>query len=196
MSHRHKVDRWLMVLTTKEASYIIVLGIVISVLPISSTHTANCQAQPWKSDRPMSSLTPIVWIALFHKVGWIKTLRCKRHYSETNHWKSIMWIWMLPCNYWVDNECFDLSDVSVNRLSTFLSLTHFTMRRLHCRILSKWWYWSALYAIWQMPCLLPQFKNQYPRNLNGFSKSVSLDHGSSRELSGDIHFPSIYWLPF
>jgi len=37
MSHRHKVDRWLMVLTTKEASYIIVLGIVISVLPISST---------------------------------------------------------------------------------------------------------------------------------------------------------------
>jgi len=36
MSQRHKVDRWLMVLTTKEASYIIVLGIVISVLPISS----------------------------------------------------------------------------------------------------------------------------------------------------------------
>jgi len=31
------VDRWLMVLTTKQASYIIVLGIVISVLQISST---------------------------------------------------------------------------------------------------------------------------------------------------------------
>jgi len=37
MSHRHKVDPWLMALTTKKASYIIVLGIVISVLPISST---------------------------------------------------------------------------------------------------------------------------------------------------------------
>jgi len=37
MSYRHEVDRWLMVLTTKEASYIIVLGIVISVLPITST---------------------------------------------------------------------------------------------------------------------------------------------------------------
>jgi len=37
MSHRHMVDRWLMVLTTKEASYIIVLGIVISILAISST---------------------------------------------------------------------------------------------------------------------------------------------------------------
>jgi hypothetical protein len=37
MSHWHKVDRWIMVLTTKQASYIIVLGIVISVLPLSST---------------------------------------------------------------------------------------------------------------------------------------------------------------
>jgi len=37
MSHEHKVDQWLMVLTTKEASYIIVLPIVISILQISST---------------------------------------------------------------------------------------------------------------------------------------------------------------
>jgi len=37
MSLRHKVGRWLLALTTKQASYIIVLGIVISLLPINST---------------------------------------------------------------------------------------------------------------------------------------------------------------
>jgi hypothetical protein len=37
MSHRHMVDRSPMVLPSTEASYIVVLGIVISVLPISST---------------------------------------------------------------------------------------------------------------------------------------------------------------
>jgi len=37
MSHRHKVDCWLMALATNKASYIIVLGIVISILPITST---------------------------------------------------------------------------------------------------------------------------------------------------------------
>jgi len=39
-----------MVLTTKEASYIIVLGIVISVLPISST--AQISFGKKKEDRP------------------------------------------------------------------------------------------------------------------------------------------------
>jgi len=42
MSDWHKVDQSLVALTTKEPSYIIVLGIVISILPISSTgFTAN-----------------------------------------------------------------------------------------------------------------------------------------------------------
>jgi len=36
-THRDKVNRWLMTLTTKEESYIIVLGTVISVLPLSTT---------------------------------------------------------------------------------------------------------------------------------------------------------------
>ena len=43
MLYWQKVDQWLMALTTHEASYIIVLGIVISVLPISSTiFTHDC----------------------------------------------------------------------------------------------------------------------------------------------------------
>lgn len=41
MSHRHKNNQWIMVQTTKKVSYIIILGIVISVLSISSILLQN-----------------------------------------------------------------------------------------------------------------------------------------------------------
>jgi len=63
MSHRHKVDRWLMAVTTNEASYIIVLGIVTSVLPISSTDMApeclytEMHTADWRCETQVSSYT-------------------------------------------------------------------------------------------------------------------------------------------
>jgi len=45
LSHRHKVDQWLMVLTTNEASYIIVPGRLISILPINSTGLRNQESE-------------------------------------------------------------------------------------------------------------------------------------------------------
>jgi hypothetical protein len=60
-----------MVLTTKEASYIIVLGIVISVLPISSTWDAY--------------MLPIVGeVGKLRKAGQTSDILIRRHrYEET-----------------------------------------------------------------------------------------------------------------
>jgi len=53
-----------MVLTTKEASYIIVLGIVISVLPISSTAT-------WSQPDSENDCQPSVYNFLLRILGYV-----------------------------------------------------------------------------------------------------------------------------
>jgi len=79
MSHWHRVYRWIMALTRREASNIIVLGIVISVLPISSTitwfnetvcHFNIHSVQNWNSCKiSMMSMT-MVHSSCIVKRGW------------------------------------------------------------------------------------------------------------------------------
>jgi len=78
MSHWHKVDPWLMALTTKDARYIIVLGIVISVLPISSTaQTQTC----WVG----------IWILLASATTHFGHQKASHYISLSHPWSMIEW---------------------------------------------------------------------------------------------------------
>jgi len=81
---------------------------------------------------------------------------------------SIMSIWFVAYNYSMDEGCFDVINVIVNRASTIFSLTHWALKRLHCHILPKWIYWSTLLRKWKMTCLLPHPENERPLSLNEF----------------------------
>ena len=57
-----------MVLTTKEASYIIVLGIVISILPISSTVFAAIPVLCTIAESPLESLLENLFESLLESI--------------------------------------------------------------------------------------------------------------------------------
>jgi len=65
MSHRHTVDQWRMALTTRQARYIIVLAIVISVVPINSTLRLNgCLVRSIQhSNQKSRGANETVWIS-------------------------------------------------------------------------------------------------------------------------------------
>jgi len=79
-----------------------------------------------------------------------------------------MRIWFVAYNSWVYKGCFDVINVSVTRVSTILSLTHSAINGLHCHILPKWMYKSALSWKKQMTCTLPHPINEHQRSVNDF----------------------------
>jgi len=84
------------------------------------------------------------------------------------YWMSIMCIWLVGYNYWLYKGCFDVINVSVNRVSTILSLTHSAINGLHCHILPKRMYTSALLRQRQMTRSLPYPKNEGQQSVNNF----------------------------
>ena len=96
MSHRHQVDRWLMALTTKEASYIIVLGIVISVLPTSTTllqdgyHIRFKQKHYTKEKRRQSNSVDLLKTNVPNQFTFRRHSRChfRFRYDSRNHFRA------------------------------------------------------------------------------------------------------------
>ena len=84
------------------------------------------------------------------------------------YWMSVMSIWFVAYNYWVYKGCFDVINVSVNRVSTIFSLIHWAIDGLHCHILRKWQYWSVFLRKRQMTCSLAHPKNECQRSINDF----------------------------
>ena len=87
--------------------------------------------------------------------------------------------------------CFDVINVSVNRVETILSLTHSAINRLHCHILPKRMYKSALLRKQQMTSSLPHPKNERQQSVNNLSHcimkhpvgcAVTLSHNQSISL--------------
>jgi hypothetical protein len=76
------------------------------------------------------------------------------------YWVSIMCIWFVAYNDWVYNGCFTVITVSVNSVSTILSLTQSAINGLHCHILSKQRYRLAWLRQKQMTPSLPHPKNE------------------------------------
>jgi len=79
-----------------------------------------------------------------------------------------MSIWFVEFNYWVYKGCFDVIHVSVNRVWPILSLTHSAINRLHCHILPKQMYRSALLRKRSMRRSLPHPNNECQRSVNDF----------------------------
>jgi len=77
-------------------------------------------------------------------------------------------IWFVAYNSRVYKGCFDVINVSVNRVSTIFSLTHLAINGLHCDILPKWIYKSALLRKKQMTRSLPHPKNKLQQCVNNF----------------------------
>jgi len=85
---------------------------------------------------------------------------------------SRLCLWFVPYNYGVYKGCFKVINVSVNRVSTILSLTHSAINGLHCHILWKWMYKSALLPKKQMTCSLPHSKNENQWRVKDFWNCV------------------------
>ena len=64
--------------------------------------------------------------------------------------------------------CFNVINVSVNRVSTISSLTHSAINGLYCHILPKRMYKSALLRKKQMTRMLAHPKNKRQRSVNHF----------------------------
>jgi hypothetical protein len=79
---------------------------------------------------------------------------------------SIMSIWFVTYDYWVYKGCFDVINMSVNRVSTIFSLTHWPIKGLHCYILPKRMYRSVLLRNRQITRSLPHPNNERPWNVN------------------------------
>jgi len=79
---------------------------------------------------------------------------------------SKMCIWFVAYNYWVYKGCFNVINVSVNRVSTILNLTHSAINGLHFPILPKHMYRLALLRKKQLICLLPHPKNERQQSIN------------------------------
>ena len=62
--------------------------------------------------------------------------------------------------------------VSVNRLSTIISLTHSAINRLHCHFLPKRMYMSALLRKNQMTRQLPHPTNECQRSINDIRQCI------------------------
>jgi len=77
-----------------------------------------------------------------------------------------MRIWLVAYNYWVYKGCFDVINVSVNRVSTILSHTDSAINGLHCLIGPKWMYKSVLLRKKQMTRSLPHPKNEHHQSVN------------------------------
>jgi hypothetical protein len=58
---------------------------------------------------------------------------------------SRMCISFAAYNHTVYKGCFDVINLSVNRVSTIFCLTHSAIKGLHCHIIQKWMAWLALY---------------------------------------------------
>ena len=78
---------------------------------------------------------------------------------------SKLCIWFVAYNYWVYKGCFNVISVSINRVTTILSLTHLAINGLHCHTLPKQMYKSALLRKKQMPRLWPHPKNNRQRSV-------------------------------
>jgi len=81
-------------------------------------------------------------------------------------------IWFVAYNSWVYKGCFDVINVSVNRVSKILSLTHSAINGLHCHILPKWMSKLALLQKKQMTRSLPHPKDEPQRSINDFCHCV------------------------
>jgi hypothetical protein len=81
---------------------------------------------------------------------------------------SVMSIWFVAFNCWVNKDSFNVITVSINRVSTILSPAHSVINELHCHILPKWMYWSAFWRKRQMTRSLPHPKNQGQWSINDF----------------------------
>jgi len=79
-----------------------------------------------------------------------------------------MCIWFVAYNYCGYKDCFDVINVSINRVSTILSLTHSAINGLHCPILPKRVYRSALLWKKQLTRSLHHPKNERQRSINNF----------------------------
>jgi len=79
-----------------------------------------------------------------------------------------MRIWFVAYNSAVYKGCVDVINVSVDRVSMILSLTHLAINGLHCHILPKWMYKSALLRKKQMTRSLPSPKNERQHSVNDF----------------------------
>jgi len=132
-------------------------------------HAANCQPRALECNRTMQFLTQIPWIAVDQKLRGNRTPGCKQQYIQTQYWMSILCIWLVAYNHWVYKGCFDVINVSVNRVSKIVSLTHSAIKRPHCHILAKWMYWLLLYGKRQITSSLPYPKIECQRNVNGAS---------------------------
>jgi hypothetical protein len=81
---------------------------------------------------------------------------------------SKLCIWFVAYNYSVYKGCFTVINVSVNRVSTILSLTHLANNGLHCHIRPK--RMDNLAYLWkkQISCSLPHPKNERQWSINDF----------------------------
>jgi len=79
-----------------------------------------------------------------------------------------MSIWLVAYNYWVYKGCFDVINVSINRVWTIFSLTPSAINGLHCHILPKRMYRLALLPKIQMRRSLPHPKNVRQWSANEF----------------------------
>jgi hypothetical protein len=89
---------------------------------------------------------------------------------------SILCIWFVAYNYGVNKGCFDVINVSINRVSTVFSLTHSAINRLHCHIVSKRMYRLVLLPKRQMTRSLPlpkQHCQQIVNDLMGWCHQMS-----------------------
>jgi hypothetical protein len=75
----------------------------------------------------------------------------------------------------VYKRCFDVINMSINRVSKIFSLPHSAINGLQCDILPKWMYWSALLRTRQMTRLLPHHNNDSQQFLD-------VSHEKSRAL--------------
>jgi len=79
---------------------------------------------------------------------------------------SKLCIWFVAYNCWVFKGCFDVINVSVNRVSTILSLTHSAINRLRFHILPTRMYKLALLQKKQMTRSLPHPTNECQWSFN------------------------------
>ena len=77
-------------------------------------------------------------------------------------------IWFVAYNAWAYKGGFNVINVSRNRVSTILDLTHSAINGLHGHILLQWMYMSGLLRKKQMTRSLPHSKNVRQRSVNVF----------------------------
>jgi len=83
-----------------------------------------------------------------------------------------MHIWFVAYNSWLYKGCFDVINVSVNRVSTILIFTHSAINGLNYHILPKWMSKSALLQKKQISRSLPHPENECQQSVNDFYHCV------------------------